>query len=41
VLKKTEANFCDHFKPRPGAYIGKDQAELDRVKASLADLFKK
>jgi len=41
VLKKTEANFCDHFKPRPGAFHGKDQAELDRVKASLADLFKK
>lgn len=41
VRKKTEANFCDFFKPKPGAYVGTDQAELARVKASLADLFKK
>jgi len=41
VRKKTEANFCDHFKPRPGAYFGKDQAEIDRTKAALAQLFKK
>jgi hypothetical protein len=41
VRKKTEANFCDHFKPRPGAFRGRDTAELDRAKAALADLFKK
>ncbi len=41
VRNKTEANFCDHFKPRPGAFVGKDQAELERTKAALADLFNK
>ncbi len=41
VRNKTEANFCDHFKPRPGAYYGKDKAEIDRTKAALAKLFKK
>jgi hypothetical protein len=41
VRKKTEANFCSHFKPRPGAYFGKDQSEIDRAKAALAQLFKR
>jgi ribosome-binding protein aMBF1 (putative translation factor) len=41
VRKKTEANFCDHFKPRLGAYFGKDPSEIERTKAALAQFFKK
>jgi len=26
--KKDEANFCDHFKPKTGAYVAKDGAEI-------------
>jgi ribosome-binding protein aMBF1 (putative translation factor) len=40
VRKKDEANFCDHFKPRAGAYKRPDMDELARAKASLDDLFK-
>ena len=41
VRKKDEANFCDFFKPKPGAYIAKDTAELDRAKTALDALFRK
>jgi len=41
VRKKDEANFCDHFKPKPGAYVAKDVSELVRAKSALEDLFKK
>lgn len=41
VRKKDEANFCDHFKPRAGAYVAKDTAELVRAKSALDDLFRK
>jgi hypothetical protein len=41
VRKKDEANFCDHFKPKVGAYVAKDGAELARAKSALEDLFKK
>src|ERR1700731_3095848 len=41
VRKKDEANFCDHFKPKAGAYVAKDTAELARSKSALDDLFKK
>jgi hypothetical protein len=41
VRKKDEANFCDFFKPKAGAYIAKDTAELARAKSALDDLFKK
>jgi hypothetical protein len=41
VRKKDEANFCDHFKPKAGAYVAKDTAELARAKSALDDLFKK
>jgi hypothetical protein len=41
VRKKDEANFCDHFKPKAGAYAPKDTAALSRVKSALDDLFKK
>ena len=38
---KDAANFCDHFKPKQGAYTAKDQAGLDRSKSALDDLFRK
>ncbi len=38
---KEGANFCDHFRPRPGAYLAKDGAELARSKSALDDLFRK
>jgi len=41
VRKKEEANFCDHFKPKPGAFVPKNTAEVDRAKSALDDLFKK
>ncbi len=41
VRRKDEANFCDFFKPKAGAYRAKDLAELDRSKAALDALFKK
>ncbi len=41
VRRKDEANFCDHFKPKVGAYTPKDQAELDRSNSALDALFKK
>ena len=41
VRKKEEANFCDHFKPRPDAYVAKNEAEIARSKSALSDLFRK
>ncbi len=41
VRRKDEANFCDYFKPKPGAFIAKDQAGLDHAKSALDALFKK
>jgi hypothetical protein len=41
VRKKDEANFCDHFKPKAGAYVPKDTATIERSKAALEDLFRK
>jgi hypothetical protein len=38
VRDKTQANFCDHFKPRPGAYIA-PTGEADAAKAALEALF--
>jgi hypothetical protein len=38
---KTAANFCDHFKPRPGAYVAKNTSEVERAKSVLDDLFRK
>ena len=38
---KQAANFCDHFKPKAGAYLVKDSAELTRSKSALDDLFRK
>ena len=41
VRKKEEANFCDHFKPKVGAYVPRNTDEVTRAKAALDDLFKK
>jgi len=41
VHDKTRANFCDHFKPRSGAYTPPNTAEVDKVKAELERLFGK
>lgn len=41
VRKKDEANFCDHFKPKPNAHIPRDTAAADSARAALAALFKK
>jgi hypothetical protein len=38
VRDKTAANFCDHFKPRAGAYTPPNTAEIDKAKAELAKL---
>lgn len=39
VKDKERANFCDYFKPDPGAYQPKDASEADRAKAGLDALF--
>jgi hypothetical protein len=41
VRKKEEANFCDHFKPKSGAYLAKNETEIARSMAALDDLFRK
>ena len=38
---KEAANFCDHFKPKAGAYVAKDVGELTRSRSALDDLFRK
>jgi hypothetical protein len=41
VRDKTSANFCDHFKPRAGAYKAPDTAAISDAQAALARLFGK
>jgi hypothetical protein len=41
VRDKTRANFCDHFKPRPGAWSGGDGPANDKAKSELDKLFGK
>jgi hypothetical protein len=41
VRKKDEANFCDHFKPKAGAFVARNDVEVARSKAALDDLFRK
>jgi hypothetical protein len=41
VNDKTHANFCDHFKPRPGAYTPPNTAEVNAAKSALDQLFGK
>jgi hypothetical protein len=40
VRDKTAANFCDHFKPKVGAYTA-PTGEADAAKAALEALFGK
>lgn len=39
VREKDRANFCDHFKPRPGAWTAPNTAEVDASRAALESLF--
>jgi ribosomal protein L40E len=41
VRDKTSANFCDHFKPRAGAYKPPDTAAISEAQAALSKLFGK
>ena len=41
VRDKTRANFCDHFKPRAGAWSGADNAAGDHARSELDKLFGK
>lgn len=41
VRDKERANFCDHFKPRAGAYKPADVAAIDASRAELERLFGK
>ena len=41
VRDKEHANFCDHFKPRPGAHVPRDGAVIDAARAELDRLFGK
>ena len=40
VRDKTAANFCDHFKPKVGAYVA-PTGEADAARAALDALFGK
>lgn len=39
VRDKERANFCDYFKPQPGAYIIRDTSKAQASKAKLDNLF--
>jgi hypothetical protein len=39
VRAKDRANFCDHFRPRAGAYQAPDRAAIDAARAALDKLF--
>ncbi|HKQ81702.1 MAG TPA: hypothetical protein VJS42_05875, partial [Steroidobacteraceae bacterium] len=39
VREKDRANYCDYFKPRPGAYSTKRDTEAGAAKAQLDALF--
>jgi hypothetical protein len=41
VRDKIRANFCDHFKPRAGAWSGGDTTTADRARSELDKLFGK
>ena len=41
VRDKERANFCDHFKPKPGAWKAADVAAADAARAQLERLFGK
>jgi hypothetical protein len=39
VKDKERANFCDYFKPRPGAYSNAGQDAASKAKSDLEALF--
>jgi membrane protein involved in colicin uptake len=39
VRDRERANFCDYFKPRPGAYRAADAAKTQAAKAKVDALF--
>lgn len=41
VRDKEHANFCDFFKPRPGAYQAPNTLEVERSLSDLEKLFGK
>jgi len=41
VSDKERANFCDYFKPKPGAYSTRQKSEAEQARAALEALFKK
>lgn len=41
VRDKERANFCDHFKPRAGAWKPANAAAIDAARAELERLFGK
>lgn len=41
VRDKTRANFCDHYKPKAGAFSGGDTAATERARSDLDKLFGK
>jgi hypothetical protein len=41
VRDKERANFCDHFKPRAGAWTPANTAAVDAARAELERLFGK
>lgn len=41
VRDKERANFCDHFKPRPGAFNPSGTAAADKARSELDKLFGK
>lgn len=41
VRDKTRANFCDHFKPRKGAWSGGSGAPDEQARSELDKLFGK
>ena len=39
VREKERANFCDYFKPKPGAYRARDSAKSRAAQAAVDALF--
>ena len=39
IIKKDQANYCDWFKPRPGAFDARAQAKAASAKSKLDSLF--
>lgn len=39
VQDKGKANFCDYFRPRPGAHVPRDETSARNARAELDALF--